>query len=316
MDRFPTGAVDQFKSDSLRGHLHTGKSAMDNDDKSSNTKSTRKVTLAMGMIAVLVIIFLLVLWIFFPEPPVEPKISTPGLPQQTLPEPAPEPEPVPEPTPPSEDESAAPPEEPEEPLPTLGESDQVVREEVEQLPNGPSLLPLLVRDDLILKAVRAVTALEENALVNKYRPIVPPQSPFEAEEMGEPASEDEPQKYLMTEQTYGRYDSYINLLTSLDNDRLAALYNRYYPLLEQAYEEQGVDKGSFREVTLTAIDNLLEAPVIEEDIILVRPSVMYKYSDPELEALPPAHKLMLRLGPDNSRKLKDVLRRLRTELEE
>ncbi len=279
-------------------------------------KSRRKVAVVAGMIAVLVILLLLVMWIFQREPEVETTTSTPGLPQETLPqvplEPESEPEPAPEP-PPSEPVE---PEEPEEPLPALGRSDQPLREDLQQLPEASGFVPLLTRDDVIRKSVRAVTALQENALVNKYRPIAPPQEAFHAEPLDEPQDPDEPQKYRLTGENYQRYEGYIDVLSQLDSESLMGLYERYYPLLQEAYLEQGMGDGEFREVTLKAIDNLLAAPVIEDEILLVRPSVAYKFADPQLEALPAAQKLMVRMGPDNSRKLKNVLRRFRTELEQ
>lgn len=291
---------------------------MVNEDNASRDKSNKKMTLVAVMVAVAVAIILLLIWVFFPNQPVEPKVSTPGIPQETLPEPAPEPEPQPEPEPaPVEPAAPAQPEEPPaEPLPALGESDQVLLEDIQALSSSDNLAEAVARDDLIRKTVRAVTALEEGALVNKYRPMEGPREPFVAEPVGQPANADEPQQYRLTEETYDRYNPYINALVHIQPADLAALYNRYYPLLEEAFAEQGVEKGNFREVTLQAIDQMLAAPIIEEEILLVRPSVMYKFADPDLEALPAAQKLMIRMGPENARKLKNVLRHLRTALEE
>jgi len=44
---------------------------------------------------------------------------------------------------------------------------------------------------------------------------------------------------------------------------------------------------------------------------LVRPHVLYEYSDPDLEALSSGQKLLLRMGTDNGKKIKDTLRELR-----
>ena len=287
---------------------------MVNEHDGLNEKPNKKFLLIAAMVGVLVAIIALVVWVFLPDQPVEPTVATPGIPQQTVPEPEPEPEPVVEQSAPVEQEPSEPEQPPEEPLPALGESDEPVLKDLDSTTQSDALSQRLTRDNVILKSVRAILALEEGTLVNKYRPISPPDTPFTAEPI-ERADADAPQQFILSDESYQRYDDYINMLVHLNTSQLVGLYNRYYPLLEQAYQEQGVDKGEFRDVTLAAIDQLLAAPIIEEDIKLVRPSVMYKFADPQLEALPGAHKLMLRIGPDNARALKDVLRKLRAELE-
>lgn len=292
---------------------------MVSDDNTSPEKSNKNVAMMALMVAVVVAIILLLVWVFFPNQSVEPKVSTPGLPQETLPEPAPEPqpEPEPEPAPPAEPVAAPQPQEPPaEPLPALGESDEVLLGEIETLSSSDELAESMAREDLVRKTVRAIAAMQEGALVNKYRPVEGPREPFVAEPVGQPANADDPQKYRLSQETYKRYDPYVETLMHVQPADLAALYNRYYPLLEEAFAEQGVDKGSFREVTLEAIDQMLAAPTIEEEILLVHPSVMYKFADPDLEALPGGQKLMIRMGPENARKVKNMLRHLRTALEE
>jgi hypothetical protein len=44
--------------------------------------------------------------------------------------------------------------------------------------------------------------------------------------------------------------------------------------------------------------------------------VFYQYADPALEKLPASHKLLLRMGPENTRQVQESLRRLRAELAE
>ena len=43
-------------------------------------------------------------------------------------------------------------------------------------------------------------------------------------------------------------------------------------------------------------------------------AVNYQFVDPELEALPNAQKLMIRMGPENSKKIKAALRKLKKQL--
>jgi hypothetical protein len=45
-----------------------------------------------------------------------------------------------------------------------------------------------------------------------------------------------------------------------------------------------------------------------------RPWVHYRFADPELESLAAGQKILLRMGPDNERRLKAKLRELRGQL--
>ncbi|MGL4516467.1 MAG: DUF3014 domain-containing protein, partial [Shewanella sp.] len=65
---------------------------------------------------------------------------------------------------------------------------------------------------------------------------------------------------------------------------------------------------------LQEIKVFLAAPIIEDPIELHSISVNYKFVDPQLEALPSAQKLLIRMGPENTRKLKTALRNLENQL--
>ena len=224
-----------------------------------------------------------------------------------------EPEQVPEPEPTRPVYEAPEPEPQEEPLPELGNSDQSVLDAFGKLAaDAPSLI---VPEESIRKFVRAVNAVEEGKVVHEYRPLVSPAPPFQVERDGT-VEEQQVQQYTLSEENYRRYDKYVTTFAAIETDALAALYKRFYPLLEEAYREMGLKKGNFHTVMLGAIDNLLAAPVVEQDILLVRPKVFYQYVDPALEKLPASHKLLLRMGPDNTRRLQESLKNLRAKLAE
>ncbi|GAH52328.1 unnamed protein product, partial [marine sediment metagenome] len=67
----------------------------------------------------------------------------------------------------------------------------------------------------------------------------------------------------------------------------------------------------FFDKTLTvAIVELLKAPVVEGDILLEAKVVSYKMADPELENLSEAQKHLIRMGPENVRKIQAKLREI------
>ena len=67
-------------------------------------------------------------------------------------------------------------------------------------------------------------------------------------------------------------------------------------------------------IVLQAIDVILAAPIIVEPIKLTRESVVYKFADPALEALPPLQKQLLRTGPENTKHIQQQAMALRNAL--
>ncbi len=236
-----------------------------------------------------------------PLPTATPAVTaTPSPPPVMTPEPnintETEPTPTPAPTP-----------------PPLNISDQHFTDDVGQLTSGGELTSLLTNSEIIRKIVRAVYGLSEGRTVREHRPFKSPLGQFKAQKVGQ-QTEDEQELYRIQRENYSRYASYISLLSSLNTPASVTLYHFYYPTFEAAYQELGIGRENFNIVLIRAIDVLLETPEFQEAILLVQPTVMYKFSDPALEKLPPAHKLMLRMGEENREALKLELKILRQRL--
>jgi len=193
------------------------------------------------------------------------------------------------------------------PLPNLDKSDAVVLPAAKQLSWLPLYSALLINKDLIRNFVVFVDNLSRGDLVTKFSPLQRPK-----------------QKFLVTEQAqeiyldtlgYARYDLYVDIINSIDIEFATNQYLALKPLFEDAYQELGYPDDSFEATLYQAIEILLDAPVIREPIKLVAPSAMYKFADPALEQLPAAHKLMLRMGPDNQLKLQPKLLQIQLALE-
>jgi hypothetical protein len=106
----------------------------------------------------------------------------------------------------------------------------------------------------------------------------------------------------------------MTLLANVDVGQAAGLYRRFYPLLQEAYEELGYPGQYFNDRLVAVIDHLLATPNVEEPIRLVHPSVMYKFADPKLESLSAGQKAMLRIGRENAAAVKAKLRAFRAEI--
>lgn len=197
-----------------------------------------------------------------------------------------------------------------EPLPGLNDSDSNVLSALQNL--SAQTLAFVVPQEIIRKFVRAVNAVEEGKVVHDYRPITSPTPGFVAERISTVGVQ--PPRFHVNTENYHRYDALITLVALLDTEALAAFYQRFYPLLEEAHAEMGLKKGNFHTVLVRAIDHLLAAPVIDEPLELVQPKVFYQYANEEIEALPSTYKLLLRMGPENTRSLQRSLKSLKERI--
>jgi hypothetical protein len=93
-----------------------------------------------------------------------------------------------------------------------------------------------------------------------------------------------------------------------------ALYVRFYPLFQQAYKELGYPDRHFNDRAVEVIDHLLAAPEVAGPVALGKPWVMWEYADPALEARSAGQKALIRMGPDNARRLKAKLREIRRQV--
>ena len=206
-----------------------------------------------------------------------------------------------------------------EPLPDLNDSDTSVIGALRAL-NINGLVEMIIPEEILRKFVRAVDAVEDGKVVTEYRPIASPQGAFVADSFhvkvagGEIGESEEVEQFRVSPKNYMRYTLFVQVMSGLDSDAAIAVYKRFYPLLNKAYQEMGLNKGNFHSVLIRAIDNVLAAPAATGDMILVRPKVYYEFADPALEKLPATHKLMLRMGSNNEQSIKQSLKSIRSKL--
>jgi hypothetical protein len=206
-----------------------------------------------------------------------------------------------------------------QPLPDLDQSDAAVLAALKGL-NINGLVEMVIPQEILRKFVRAVDVLEEGKVITEYRPIASPQGAFVADSFnvkvsgGELGEKQDVEQFRVSPKNYLRYTLFVQVISALDSDASVGLYKRYYPLLNRAHQELGSGKGNFHSVLIRAIDKVLSAPDANGDMLLIHPKVYYEFADPALEKLPEAHKLMLRMGPDNAEKVKASLRNIRIKL--
>lgn len=124
----------------------------------------------------------------------------------------------------------------------------------------------------------------------------------------------EGERILLDPANSRRYDAFVGFAESLNPKTLVTVYRKFYPLLQHTFEEIGYPGERFHDRVMAAIDDMLAARQPKGPVELVQPKVLYRFEDPELEALSAGRKIMIRVGPAHADRLKKVLRRLRAEL--
>jgi hypothetical protein len=247
---------------------------------------------AIILVAVIIVVLLLAPRWWGGEEPAPPPapVAPPAMPA----EPAALPEPV---------MPTLPREEPEPPLPSLQESDPLVRE---------ALAPMGIPESWVGQGdlVRRLAVVVENAARGDYPrrqlAFLAPAGPFRVLQRDDDS-------FIMDPAGYGRYDGYVDMLERMPPEQMASLLQRIEPLLTQALMELGV-QGDAENLLDAAIDQAMAVPVLEGDVRLEQPNVLFVYADPQLESLSPLQKQMLRTGPDNVRRMQAYLSKVRASL--
>jgi hypothetical protein len=255
-------------------------------------------------VLILIILFAVAGWLFFTQEP----DAVHELPPPTVPPAVTSQAPLPE-LPPAVTEapsdSAAEPVEMLPPLPVLNESDEAIEQALSEVADSGRLEDYLVKDQVVSRAVVAIDALTSRQVPGLVNPVKPAGDKFIVGNLGD--------KVVMSAENFTRYDGYVALLESMDSDELLGFYRRYYPLFQQAWEENG-GEGSFNDRAVEVIDNLLETPDISGPVYLVKPEAFYLFEDPELEAMTAGQKILVRMGSSNAATVKQKLRELRARL--
>jgi len=231
------------------------------------------------------------------ETPPAPLPPAPDIPRR--PEPAPEPEPDAEPVAQEPPAAPAPP-----PLPSPEESDSLLLAALAEVGLGQSSQRLKSEQPLQDSAA-LVDAAGRGYLLRKHLDTGV-EGAFAVEKTGG--------QIFMAEEGYRRYDDIARSLASIDTAVAVERFHSLRPLFERAYDKLGMDTDDFDNAVIRTLDQVLATPVIDEPIALQRKSVLYTYADPELEGLTGLQKQLLRMGPENLRRIKEQARRLRAGL--
>ncbi len=187
-------------------------------------------------------------------------------------------------------------------LPPLDETDPTVRELVGRLSSDPVVAAWLATTDLVRNVARVVQAIAEDRGVGGFLGVVRPKRPFAVQTSGG--------RLVIDPRSYQRYDAIATAVTALDAQAAASLYSTFQPRLNEAYTELGFPNTPFDATLEDALVTLVSTPVPDGPIEVVPNAGTYAFADPRLEALAPAQKQLLRMGPENARAVKAKLREI------
>ncbi len=185
--------------------------------------------------------------------------------------------------------------------PDLATSDPLVREIVAGLSRHAEWATFLVSEELALNLVRLVGAVAFDDPPQGSLEALRPDDGFSVIRRG--------QRLFPAETSYRRYDLAVDVLDSIDLGGVASAYARLLPLLEKGHDELGYP-GEFGDTLERAITRLLETPAPESPPELSLRVISFEFADPKLEALAPAQKMLLRLGPENGQRVRTKVREL------
>jgi hypothetical protein len=191
-------------------------------------------------------------------------------------------------------------------LPSLDESDGLVRDLLAAASSNPELARWLAQSHLI----RTTTAVTVNVATGEspkpHLRFLEPKTRFVPKRVG---------RALVPDPAgFAGYDVMANAIASLDAVATARTYRSVEPLFEVALQDFGMPDTRFRTMLDRAIDNLLAVPVLDAEVELVPHATTFRYRDPRYQQLTPAQKQFLRMGPRNVKAVQGKLREIKAAL--
>lgn len=186
------------------------------------------------------------------------------------------------------------------PLPPLAEMDPYVRELFATLGTHPELLKWLATDDLLGAIATAIGRLADGQSPARDLAVLRPIQGFAVTRTGGVARIDPA--------TTTRYAPLVVAVTTVNPSTLAAAFNTLRPRLVEAWVAQGYPADGFSEAVRKAVDVVATTPDVPADAALVPGVGGYAYADPAFERLPPAQKHLVRMGPDQARRIREAAR--------
>ncbi|MHA7601762.1 DUF3014 domain-containing protein [Alicycliphilus sp. T452] len=201
-------------------------------------------------------------------------------------------------------------------LPALRDSDAYVAQALNALLGSGQAAKFLQLDGFVRRAVATVDNLPRAQAPARLWPVQPAPGRFTV------LGPEDAQTQAIAPANAARYEAFVAFAEAVPLGAAVKLYARLYPLFQAAYEELGYPGRYFNDRLVAVLDHLRAAPEpaspvavqltrVAGEVPSTRPWVRYEFADPRLEALSSGQKMLVRMGPENARRLKAVLAELR-----
>ncbi|MBT6353145.1 MAG: DUF3014 domain-containing protein [Halieaceae bacterium] len=184
-------------------------------------------------------------------------------------------------------------------LPTLDESDNVVRDALAAIPLGTPGQQYLLSSNIVERTSSALYLMAQGDVPYKMIPIARPTTPFPISDNGLWVSADP--------LGFARYDSLSNWLRQIDVTAIFEALEWLIPLFREAWSFYGETPDAFDGAIINTLDSIIATPEVDlTEARLIRKEAVWIYEDPAIEALSPLQKQILRMGPDNALVVKAI----------
>ncbi len=187
-------------------------------------------------------------------------------------------------------------------------SDQTVKETIILLSRVPMLTTLVMNDGILERVVASVVNTAQGDLPANTNLLSPPKDEFSVYKQAD--------TLYINPASFDRYRPYAEAFAQMETEDILALYAKYSEQLNAQFDEIAAPGTTFKETLIDAINQLLDTPAVSLPIAVQTDRAMYQFVNPQLEALSPVQKQLLRMGPQNMRLVMRKLRDLRSALQD
>jgi len=196
----------------------------------------------------------------------------------------------------------------ESPLPALTDSDTAILAALSDLFGDKFVQRWIKPEFVIARTVSIINSLDGEAPALKTRPV----KTLDSEPLTKEIENGETLRW--TKANAGRYESLVSALESVTPGQAATRYARYYPLIQQAWNELGEAEPYFNDRLIDIIDHLLATPEVPLPFEVVPYEGQLHFADESLQEQSWGRKLLLRMGPDQATEVKHWLQDFRQAL--
>ena len=193
-------------------------------------------------------------------------------------------------------------------LPPLEQMDPYLRTLLRGLSARPELAAWLATDNLIQQMAWTIDRVSRGQSPAGELRVLAPEGGLATIRVGRARRIDE--------SSYARYDGLADAFASVDPAAVATAYRTIRPRLNEAYAALGRTESNVDVAVQQALDVLIDTPVPTGPIVVVEgKGATWAFADTALEALTPAQKHLLRMGPRNAARVIETLKAVSQQLQ-